>query len=128
MSIKRIGVDIVELRRIEKMVDEKGEAFLNRIFTQQERKSAEKYPASSMQLAGHFAKRFAAKEAVAKALGTGFGASAGMHEIEVVNDDKGAPKVVCHGAAKTTLGKCQVHLSLSDDGHYAIAYAIVEAA
>lgn len=126
-----IGHDLVDIRRIEKIVHRFPERFLNRCFTQQEQDYAKKRSASGRHYAA-YAKRFAAKEACAKALGTGFRDGLRMVDIEVVNDDSGAPFIVVHGAAQKRLEKLRgdktanIHLSLSDEELYASAFVVIE--
>jgi holo-[acyl-carrier protein] synthase len=106
-----IGTDIVDIRRIEKLLLESGEKFLARIFNDEERGDG----------AAHYAKRFAAKEAIAKALGTGIG-KVSFKDIVITNDENGAPKA----EIKSQKSKVKVHLSMSDEYPYALAYALVE--
>jgi holo-[acyl-carrier protein] synthase len=107
-----IGTDIVDIRRIEKLLLESGEKFLARIFNDEERGDG----------AAHYAKRFAAKEAIAKALGTGIGSKVSFKDIVITNDENGAPKA----EIKSQKSKVKVHLSMSDEYPYALAYALVE--
>ena len=127
MSILGLGVDLVEVARLEQSIARHGERFLQRVFTEGEIA----YCAGMKQAAPFYAARFAAKEAVAKALGTGIGAACGWLEIEVRRKASGEPFVVLHGAAAATaqrLGIASVLLSLSHAEHYAIAHAIAVAA
>ena len=124
-----IGVDIVDARRIETSVTRFEGRFVDRIFTADEKKHA--LGAARPHLS--FAKRFAAKEAVAKALGTGVRGFLFV-DIEVTSDALGKPHVLLHGGAADRLraivpeGRvAHIHLSLSDDDPYAIAQAIIEA-
>ena len=123
-----IGVDLCDGRRIERSIDRFGARFLDRIFTENEQAHAKAAAKPSLS----FAKRFAAKEAVAKALGTGVRGFLFV-EIEVVSGPLGKPEVLLHGAAQEVLrGKLQagqrahIHLSLSDEVPYATAYAVIE--
>ncbi len=127
-----LGSDIVEIARIEAMHARHGQRFLDRIFTRREQELARQRGAGA--LAPTLAKRFAAKEAAAKALGSGFRAGVQWHEIEVVNDEMGAPKLLLHGGAARRLrallpaGRtARLHLTLSDERRYALAVAIIEA-
>lgn len=95
MRIHGIGTDLVEVARIAASVEKLGEAFLGRVFTPAEREYCLSHAVPEI----HLAARFAAKEAVAKAFGTGIGQHAGFCEIEVVNGPAGAPEVRLHGAA-----------------------------
>lgn len=114
--IKGIGCDIVEIARIEKQIDEFGGKFLKRIYTQQEIDNA---PENYQKKIAYFAKRFAGKEAAAKALGTGIGESIAFNEIEILNDYKGSPTLRI-----SKFQDIQFHVSLSDEIEYAIAYVI----
>ena len=120
------GIDMVDIRRIEKLLAANEERFLARTYTEAEVTYAQSKPA---QKAGIYAKRFAAKEAFAKAMGTGIGEHVAFTDIEVINDGKGKPTLMLHGAAAEWLAGKQavVHLSLSDEAPYAIAQVIIEA-
>lgn len=125
-----IGTDICDISRIEKSIDKYGERFLDKTFTAHE----QDYCGSKSGKASYYAKRFAAKEAVAKALATSSSGALSWLDVEVKNDPSGRPNAVLHrGAmdrlkAKTPDGfKAHVHLSLSDDYPYAVAYAMIEA-
>ena len=118
------GTDIVEINRIEKAV-KKTSGFLDRIFTQAEQEYC------LARKAGRFsslAARFAAKEAVAKALGTGIGDKAGPTEIEITNDNMGKPLAVLSGSAQKTfeeIGALKIDISLSHGRDYAVAFAVI---
>ena len=125
-----IGTDIADIRRFEQSIEKFGERFLHRIFTQHERDYCE----ARSGKAAYYAKRFAAKEAVAKALATENSGALSWKEVWVENDPSGRPCARLEGKAEERLlvavpdgflGK--VHLSLSDDYPYAQAFAIVEA-
>lgn len=123
MRVFGIGIDVVEVARIAAAIERHGEPFLNRIFTAAERG----YCASRKQSPLHFAARFAAKEAVAKALGTGIGSQAGWLDLEVIHHPSGAPKIRLAGPAAsfaTTRGITEVQISLSHAREYAAANAI----
>ena len=91
--IRGIGVDIVEVARIRQSVEESGEQFLNRVFTQPEID----YCASKANRYQHLAARFAAKEAVSKALATGWAGDFRWKDVEVMNDPSGQPQITLHG-------------------------------
>jgi len=118
------GTDIVEIDRIKSAVT-KTPSFSNRIFTEGEQayclaKKAGRYCS--------LAARFAAKEAVAKALGTGLGSKASPLEIEVLNDSHGKPYVLLKGTTKETfeqIGAVGVEISLSHGRDYAVAFAVI---
>lgn len=123
MIIYGIGIDVVEVDRIETAIQRQGEAFLSRLFTQAERDYCERQARPAL----HFAARFAAKEAVSKAFGTGIGGSAGWLEMEVVRGESGAPKMVFSGNAANFLlsaGIAEVQVSLSHARDYAAANAV----
>ncbi len=125
MSIAGIGVDLVEVARIESSITRLGEAFLERVFTADERAYCEKMSAPGP----HFAARFAAKEAVSKAFGTGIGAGFGFRDIEVQRRENGAPLILLHAGASELakrLGIIRIHLSLTHTDHQAVAYVIAE--
>ena len=124
-----IGVDLCDGRRIERSMERFGAKFLDRIFTENEQTHARAAAKPAMS----YAKRFAAKEAVAKALGTGVRGFLFV-DIEVVSGHLGKPEVLLHGGAQEVLrGKlhagqrAHIHLSLSDEVPYATAYAVIEA-
>lgn len=124
MSILGNGIDIVDVERIERMITRQKDRFLQRVFTQEEIDFCKK----KARPAVHFAARFAAKEAVAKALGTGFSKGIRMRDIEVVRAEDGAPKVNLHGKASKlydALGGKSIFLSLSHTGEQAIAHVII---
>ena len=125
-----IGSDITDIRRIEKVIERHGERFLGRIFTEAERKRAERR-AKSVET---YAKRFAAKEACAKALGTGFSRGVYWRDLGVVNLPSGKPTMkLTNGAAKALARLVpaghgpHIHLTITDDGGMAQAFVIIEA-
>ncbi len=123
MKILGIGVDIVEATRIEGSIARLGESFLLRVFTEAEREYCAKMHRPSV----HYAARFAAKEAVSKAFGTGICQGVGWRDIEVRRKASGEPFVVLHGGAANWAknhGVAEVLLSLSHSEHYAVAQAL----
>ncbi len=123
MMIYGIGIDVVELDRIEAAIARQGELFLNRLFTEREKEYCGKQKRPGM----HYAARFAAKEAVSKALGTGIGGQAGWLDMEVLRGKSGAPTMVFHGNAEAFLkaeGIAEVQVSLSHARDYAAANAV----
>ncbi|MEK6232813.1 MAG: holo-ACP synthase [Luteolibacter sp.] len=123
MIIYGIGIDVVEVERIEAAIARQGDAFLGRLFTGRERE----YCGRQMRPALHYAARFAAKEAVSKAFGTGIGGQAGWLEMEVERAESGAPKMVFSGNAAEFLvreGIAEVQVSLSHAKEYAAANAV----
>ncbi|QWI76379.1 holo-ACP synthase [Bacillus mycoides] len=112
-----IGIDIIELNRIEKMLDGKLK-FMERILTERERGVAEGLKGS--RLTEFVAGRFAAKEAYSKAVGTGIGKEVSFLDIEVRNDDRGKPIII-------TNTEHIVHLSISHSKEFAVAQVVLEA-
>ncbi len=125
MSIFGIGIDLCEIQRVEDSLDKLGERFADKILAPQEKKTY-----LSHKFKGRFlAKRFAAKEAFAKALGTGISEGVTLPDIEVTNDPKGKPEIRLHGEASNKvnlIAGASIHLSISDEKHYAIAQVIIE--
>ena len=119
-----IGVDIVEVARIEQAIARHGQRFLHRIFTADEIAYC-----SKMKSPGpNYAARFAAKEAVSKAFGTGIGAPLGWHEIEVCRKESGEPFIALHGPGADFArqrGAGKIHLSLSHTAAYAVAQVVI---
>jgi holo-[acyl-carrier protein] synthase len=114
-----VGVDIVDIKRIESAVNRGGERFLRRVYTETELKACHDKLSS-------LASRFAAKEAVMKVLGTG-GIGIAWSEIEILTGEDGRPSVKLHGRAlnkATALNLREVSISLSDSKDYAVAVAI----
>jgi holo-[acyl-carrier protein] synthase len=114
-----VGVDIVEIERIESVIKRWGERFLNRIYTETELGACQDRPSS-------LASRFAAKEAVMKVLGTGW-RGINWHEIEILTGDDGRPSVKLYGQAlnkATELNLQEVSVSLSDSKQNAVAVAV----
>lgn len=127
-----LGSDLCNIERIQASVDRFGERFLNRVFTDVERAKAARRPHT---IAGTLAKRFAAKEAFSKAVGTGFKAGVFMRDIGVVNAPSGAPTLELTGGARARLDAMipeghlpRIHLTLTDDHPWAQAFVIIEAA
>ena len=122
MSVYSIGVDIADIDRVRRMVDQYGERFTRKVFTETE----VVYCRSKAAYAHSFAARFAAKEAVFKALGTGLGLGMWWKDVEVINQDNGRPVLHLHGHTARMLQDKTVHLSLSHSGNQAIAMVVVE--
>jgi holo-[acyl-carrier protein] synthase len=118
--VVEVGVDIVELARIRSIYDRFGQTFMKKILTDAEMAQCLSKPDPVASLAG----RFAAKEAVSKALGTGIVGSLGWHAIEVLNDEAGKPCVSVHASAFSG----SISLSISHDRHSAVAVALHEEA
>ena len=126
-----IGSDLCNIDRIQRSLDRFGERFVRRVFTDVERKKAEGRPFSR---AGTYAKRFAAKEAFSKAIGTGFKRGVFMKDIGVVNAPSGAPTLALTGGARQRLDElvpeghaAEVHLTMTDDHPFAQAFVIITA-
>ena len=121
-----IGVDLCEISRIRDAVVRRGDHFAKRILAADELTEFNQLN-PSMQ-AGFLAKRFAAKEAIAKALGTGIGRGFGFHDITVFHDDLGKPFVNLNSENVTLRNVCgsRIHLSISDERTHAIAFCAIE--
>ena len=125
MAIVGLGTDISEIQRIEKAASRNGDAFAQRILTQNE---FLKYQVLK-QKTRFLAKRFAAKEAAAKALGTGIACGVSFHDFEITNNELGKPELHLSNQAAVianTINVRSVHLSISDERHYAVATVILE--
>ncbi len=123
MRIIGIGVDIVEIARLDSAIQRQGRAFIDRCFLPTE----QTYCDSHRESARCYAARFAAKEAVAKSLGTGIGAQLALHDIEIRRKASGEPFIVLHGTGAETaarLGISQLLISLSHSEHYAVANVV----
>ena len=126
-----LGSDLCSIERIRHSLDRFGERFEARVFTDAERAKAAQRPFTR---AGTYAKRFAAKEAFSKAVGTGFRRGVFMKDIGVINAQSGAPALALTGGARAALDalipdghKARVHLTLTDDHPWAQAFVIIEA-
>jgi len=126
-----LGSDLCSIERIEASLARFGERFEMRVFTEIERAKAARRPFTR---AGTYAKRFAAKEAFSKAVGTGFKRGVFMKDIGVVNAPSGAPTLALTGGAAERLAamlpdghRAQIHLTLTDDHPWAQAFVIIEA-
>ncbi len=125
-----IGTDLVNIDRIAAVLARRGDRFRNRVFTPREQALARGRRVEAPTLA----RRWAAKEACAKALGTGLGQGIGWREIEVLGDALGAPQLVLTGRAAQRLAALapsgfwgRAHLSLADDPPFALAFVVLEA-
>lgn len=129
-----IGHDQIDIRRIEQTLARFGERFEQRVFTQAEQAKAHSRSENGKNnsRASTYAKRFAAKEACAKALGTGIARGVHWRDIEVVNMPSGKPTIALHGNAKALLqslvggAEAIIHVTLSDDYPTATAIVIIE--
>jgi holo-[acyl-carrier protein] synthase len=130
MTIIGLGSDLCNIDRIQNSLDRFGDRFLSRVFTDAERAKAAKRPFTR---AGTLAKRFAAKEAFSKAVGTGFKRGVFMKDIGVVNKASGEPTLELTGGAKERLDAmtpaghaARIHLTMTDDHPFALAVVIIE--
>lgn len=128
------GSDICDIRRIEKTLERFAARFIQRVFTPAEQAKAERRKGAGMKVyAGTFAKRFAAKEACAKALGTGLNQGVYFKDIEVINLPSGQPTIKLHARAAALLAsksprgwEPNIQLTLTDEYPYAQALVIIE--
>jgi holo-[acyl-carrier protein] synthase len=125
-----VGSDLADIRRLQNSLDRFGERFTQRVFTELERARSERKP----DRAASYAKRFAAKEACAKALGTGIRRGVFWRDMGVTNLPSGQPTMALTGGALERLraitpagSRAVIHLSLTDDHPYAQAFVIIEA-
>ena len=117
-----IGVDIIEIQRVQESVQNFGDSFLERIFTRGEIQ----YCTAKSNPVQHFAARFAAKEAVSKSLATGWRGEFSWKDIEVTNDVLGQPHIALHGRLKDALPHVSIFVSLSHSEKHVVAMAIME--
>ncbi|MGG4609933.1 holo-ACP synthase [Providencia sp. Me31A] len=125
MAIIGLGTDIVEIARIEAMIERTGDSFAKRVLTETE---LIQYQQQSKP-ARFLAKRFAVKEAAAKALGTGFRNGLAFNQFEVTNDKLGKPLLSLSDKAlklADNLHATHFHVSITDERHYAVATVIIE--
>lgn len=129
-----LGSDLIDIRRIEKTLDRYGERFLGRIFTDEERAKAERRAGTAQGRAATYAKRYAAKEACAKALGTGFRAGVFWRDLGVVNLPSGQPTLHLTGGAAARLAdllpvgmRACIALTMTDEYPMAEAVVIISA-
>ncbi len=118
--IKGIGTDIIEIERIKLAIERHGNRFLNRVFTSKEQLYCLQHNFSSV----HFAGRFAAKEAIVKALGLGFRKGISWLDIEIINDSNGKPHVILSDQLKALDPSVSILVSISHCRTYATAFAI----
>ncbi len=125
-----VGADLCDIRRIQTSLDRFGDRFKQRCFTELERARSDRKP----DPAWSYAKRFAAKEACAKALGTGMRADVYWRDMGVVNLQSGQPSLALTGHAAAHLSRlmpeghtARIHLTLSDEHPYALAFVVIEA-
>jgi holo-[acyl-carrier protein] synthase len=135
MMILGIGSDMIDIRRVAKVVERHGERFLDRIFTEAERAKAERRAKNEKMVMATYAKRFAAKEACSKALGTGIRLGVWWRDMGVVNLPGGRPTMRLTGGALARLQaltpagyEAQIDLTITDDWPLAQAFVIISAA
>lgn len=121
MLFHGIGTDIIEVSRVKKIIDRHGIRFLDKIFS----KAEQEYCLKHREASRHFAARFAAKEAIAKALGVGISDLLAWLDIEVQHDIYGKPQGVLSLSAQEYFGSIEIHLSISHCHEYATATAVV---
>ena len=126
-----IGTDLCDMRRLEKAIARNGDRFLERCFTEHERAYAERYRGASRL--GVYAKRWAAKEALVKALGTGFSDGIRLTDIEISQKESGRPIINLRGRAGEKIaelagsrGVPDIQVTLADELPYALAYVIIQ--
>src|SRR5579859_3315677 len=126
-----LGNDLIDIRRVEKTLERFGERFISRVFTEEERRKAERRPYGR---AATYAKRFAAKEACAKALGTGLRRGVFWRDMKVANLPSGQPTLTLTGGAAERLAKItpagmrpQINLTMTDDHPWAEAVVVISA-
>lgn len=120
--ITGIGIDILEIERLRRTIETSGRHFLEKVFTPAEITYCE----GKAHPAQHFAARFAAKEALSKALATGWSGTFRWKDVEVTNDPSGRPRLTPHGPLAGALGKALVHVSLSHSDTQVVAVVILE--
>ena len=129
-----IGSDLIDIRRVAKVIERHGDRFLDRIFTDAERAKAERRASNEKMVVATYAKRFAAKEACSKALGTGIRRGVWWRDMGVVNLPSGQPSMMLSGGALKRLEtlapagmEARIDLSMTDDWPLAQAFVIISA-
>lgn len=120
--VEGIGVDIIEVERLRRSVEEYGETFLEKVFTPTELS----YSRSKKDVYHHLAARFAAKEAFSKAFATGWSGPFRWRDVEVSNDPLGKPTIALHGEMKEQVGESQILLSISHSDRAVVAVVLIE--
>lgn len=119
--MESLGVDIVEVKRVQAAVDKWGHRFLDRVFTPREIKLCR----SKANFTQSLAARFAAKEALAKALGASWGTGIAWKDVEILSDTQGRPKINLYGKAKAEVGNRKVLISLAHTKENAVAVIVL---
>lgn len=129
-----IGNDLVKRGRIDRLYQRFGNRFLGKILSKAEREAMVASPSRQRDPVSFLAKRYAAKEALLKAIGSGMRAGISWHDMSITNDLQGKPRVtVTGGVAKRVQAlasqhqETTIHVTLSDDGDYALAFCVIEA-
>jgi holo-[acyl-carrier protein] synthase len=129
-----IGSDLIDIRRVAKVIERHGDRFLDRIFTDAERAKAARRAKNENMVVATYAKRFAAKEACAKALGTGLRRGVFWRDMGVVNLPSGQPTMHLTGGAAERLRAILppgtepfIHLTITDERAFALAFVVIEA-
>jgi holo-[acyl-carrier protein] synthase len=129
-----IGSDLIDIRRVAKVIERHGDRFLHRIFTDAERAKGERRASNEKMVVATYAKRFAAKEACSKALGTGIRRGVWWRDMGVVNLPSGQPSMTLTGGALKRLEtlapagmEARIDLSMTDDWPLAQAFVIISA-
>ena len=120
--VEGIGVDIIEIARVRKSIETLGERFLTKVFTTREIE----YCSGKNNRYQHFAARFAAKEAVSKALSTGWAGEFRWKDVEVMNDPSGQPRITLHGPLRDRLQASLVLVSMSHSHTHVVAMAVIQ--
>ncbi len=120
--VKGIGVDIIEITRIRRGIERGGDLFLEKVFTPREIA----YCKARQNAYQHYAARFAAKEAVSKALSTGWAGEFRWKDVEVMNDPSGQPRIAFSGKLRETLDGASVFVSLSHSDSHVVAMVVIE--
>lgn len=113
-----IGTDICEVSRVEDLLEKSGQQLIDRILTLQEQE-VDITPA-------YLARRFAGKEAIAKAFGSGIGGKFAFHDVSIIRAQKDRPRVILSKKLQKKYPDVVIHLSLSDEARYAVAFALIE--
>jgi holo-[acyl-carrier protein] synthase len=124
--MKAVGLDAIEIERVAEAIERHGDRFLARVYTDEERRVASNAGDAAAQF---YAGRFAAKEAVLKALGTGYAKGLAFHEVEILRAPEGAPTIVLHGEVKAraaALGITKILVSITHNRTDAHAVAVAE--
>ncbi|MBM3193962.1 MAG: holo-[acyl-carrier-protein] synthase [Chlamydiae bacterium] len=119
-NILGVGTDIIEIERFKDVMKDRGQKFLDKVFSKQEQEYCLRYSDPTSR----FAVRFSAKEAVVKALGVGFGKEVSFLDIEILNDPSGKPLVILSPKCQALFQNPVFHISLSHSKFYATATAI----